>query len=121
MDAVKSFFQKYSAVPVNDAGPMWPRASDAALLEWAQDDCNLWDRTLPEAHREHLRARMQEIGNELWARMHKDSDEPEIPLTVETDSTPTVMRRMCRLWNLIFVRIGFQYATSAMPKRARGN
>lgn len=117
MDAIKSFFAKYHAVPANDAGPCWSQASDGALIGWAEMDCAVWDHTLPTADREELRARMQEVGNEMWARMHKDSDEPEIPLTTETGGVPTVMRQFCTQWNEVFKRIGFQLANSKMPIR----
>lgn len=66
MDAIKAFFTKYHAVPAGQAGPQWDRATDAALLGWAADDCATWDAD-PTAH-PHLRARMEEVRGELNRR-----------------------------------------------------
>lgn len=117
MDAIKSFFTKYHAAPASDAGPRWDQASDAALIGWASGDIEMWDRPNAESVRAELLPRMKAVGNEMWARMHKDGDDPHIPFTFETGGVPTVARQFCTLWNRIFYRIGFQHATSDMPKR----
>lgn len=34
MDAIKSFFRKYDAVPATRSGPSWSQATDEALWGW---------------------------------------------------------------------------------------
>src|SRR5689334_7440235 len=66
MDAIRDFFQQHGAVPANDAGPQWDKASDEALLHWAEQDCETWDRC-PNAH-PRLYDRMKDIHDELMRR-----------------------------------------------------
>lgn len=75
MDAIKSFFQKYGAVPANDYGPVWSQATDAALFHHVSEDCQLW-RDDP-ASRPHLQPRMVDVYRELQRRWDaaKDLDE----------------------------------------------
>jgi hypothetical protein len=35
MDAIKGFFRDHHAVPANDAGPQWDKASNESLRGWA--------------------------------------------------------------------------------------
>lgn len=70
MNAVQSFFAKYHAVPADDLGVDWSKATDAALLGWAADDCRLWDAS--PAARPGLAARMFEIAVEIEVRRHRE-------------------------------------------------
>jgi hypothetical protein len=98
MDAVKRFFQKYGAVPANNAGPVWSAAADEMLLVWATQDAESWDRH-PE-DRPYLRGRMQEIRDELWFRLIQY---PKVPFPDQ----PEGYRRLRAGWYHLSIRAGF--------------
>lgn len=100
MDAVKSFFAKYHAVPANDAGPQFDKASDAALLGWAEGDCKAWDRTLSGPDRKTLQNRMVEIRRELWTRIQAFGE-------IDFGNEPEARKPIRRAWHAVCMRIGF--------------
>lgn len=67
MDAVKSFFKKYDAVPANLNGPQWSHASDESILRWSRSDCRQWDRS-GDGIRSELRGRMEGMHAECVIR-----------------------------------------------------
>ena len=93
MDALKSFFRKYAAVPATDAGVTWASATDDALLAWCKCNCEAWDAN-PDAQPELL-PDMKELRREAWRRLHK----------YESFSEPRI--RLNAAWHNICTRIGF--------------
>lgn len=68
MDAIKSFFKKYNAVPAGKSGePEWASATTDALIGWAEKDCKAFDLLYAEEEY-YIRIRMIAIGNELYQR-----------------------------------------------------
>jgi hypothetical protein len=70
MDAIKSFFAKYNAVPCNSKGEIdYRSATDAALIAHAQADAKAWDSALPGDVRLQVQERLVAIGCEMFRRM----------------------------------------------------
>lgn len=75
MDAVKSFFAKYHAVPVTTSRRgveriAYEAATDAALIGHAEGNCSAWDTTdLPAHVRLDVQNELLAIRAELWRRM----------------------------------------------------
>lgn len=68
MDAVRSFFEKYNAVPADDRGPRWAEATTPALIGWLDQDVKLLP-TLAGRDAAFVRVRLDEIVAEVWARV----------------------------------------------------
>lgn len=66
MNAVKSFFKKYHAVPANDRGVQWSAATREALIGHAESLCQAWD-SYPDS-RSTISADMRAVLAELNKR-----------------------------------------------------
>lgn len=67
MNAIQSLFQKYNAVPADDAGPQYDIAQDEPLIQHAAALVRAWD-TSPDTHGVIL-PELKDIRNALKARM----------------------------------------------------
>lgn len=65
MDGVQYFFAKYHAVPANNAGAQWDKASVDSLLGWLNGECDLIRRGTGDPKRAILR----EVLAEVWSRI----------------------------------------------------
>jgi hypothetical protein len=100
------FFQKYHAVPANDYGPQWDRATDEALAGWAKSLAESWDANPTD--RGILRSRMVEVGNELWKRMERIPEADRELWQGEGPRPP--YSRLLNGWDGIFRRVGYRWA-----------
>lgn len=66
MTEIQFFLAKYHAVPANDDGPVWERATDDALCGWAAEDKETW-KSNPGARRD-IEPRMVRVYRELDRR-----------------------------------------------------
>ncbi len=65
MDAVKSFFAKYNAVPATDAGIDWPLAKDEAVIGWLTGELAL----LRRGEGDPKRVILKQCIAEAWKRI----------------------------------------------------
>ena len=100
MDAVKSFFAKYHAVPASFAGPQWDKATLDALVGWATEDCRTWGTTLDNLDRLSLQNRMAEIRAELWRRLAVFGE-------IDFGDEPTEHAILRRAWDAVCQCIGY--------------
>lgn len=80
MNPVHDFFRRHAAVPADDAGPCWTKATEEALLAWFDDLAPIvrsgWNRSAgrPATHEER-RANLS-VYHEVLAEVTRRSNLP---------------------------------------------
>jgi hypothetical protein len=83
MDPIKSFFKRYHAVPADDVGPTWSKATDEALLGWWNTTgpiCRTgWNREAGREATREERAGLMPAYHEVVAELHRRARQPDAP------------------------------------------